>query len=137
MAQRRNPRPGSKVQLAEFLMNVDLRPWVLVQRAEGMSWAQVALKIKQATSYVRGAPVGGVVIGEEWLRVLYGTPSEGLNVAKPEPKADYPPPDQEKRSTKTQVAADRWLHGPACNGNAWDKDGNACKTCGGNGTIDR
>lgn len=24
---------------------------------------------------------------------------------------------------------------PDCNGNAWDSKGNACKTCGGNGTI--
>ncbi len=22
-----------------------------------------------------------------------------------------------------------------CNGDAWDKDGNACGTCGGNGTV--
>jgi len=26
---------------------------------------------------------------------------------------------------------------PACGGNAWDAKGNACKTCKGNGTIDR
>lgn len=24
---------------------------------------------------------------------------------------------------------------PACGGNAWDAKGNACKTCGGNGTV--
>lgn len=66
------PQAGPKILLATLLLGEDLGTWVERQRTvEELTWPQIARKIARLTSDKDGAPAGGVVIGEEWLRVLY------------------------------------------------------------------